>query len=296
MNELEVSQKMGVLIALCLLNLLIVAAFLPKVHSVSLPRVSYIEIQDLSGDHGVAKLLFVFEEETGSVDFRERSTNWLVIEQFNYTIGIPIGRADPDWKLVGTNNVTVWHWRLEKTFYLQYQDNGDPGVMFPGEVFTVSFYIATNLSRWFIASTDIPNFSVSIDQQQVDYNQSSWTFQPQGCPYFLKIDLSVFHTVEYQFVVYMFYIVLIILILTAILLFIRRNDIQRSSFFRISSSIFIFSPVFLFTFRNSFAPNYLTRFDALCSIVIIIYGVLLLWRIAIPPAQNGVGAKDSNAH
>ena len=282
MSMVKVSQKTVVLIAFCLVSPLIIEAFLPeRVQSISSPRSSHIEIQDISMRTRVAKVLFVFEEKTTSTDFRERSTNWLIGEQFNVPFAIPIGRADPDWKLVGTNNVTIWHWRLEKTFYLQFHSNGDPFWMFPREVFTMNFSIATNLSRWFTAIVDVPNFSVSINQQQVDYNQSSSPFQLPGCPYLLKVNLSVFHDVEYQFVIAMLYIILGTIIATAPLLFWKRYDIEPSDFFRISSGLLIFTPVFFFTFRNSIAPSYLTTFDVLCFIAAIIHGFLLLGKIAI---------------
>jgi len=282
-NMVKVSQKTVVLITFCLLSPLIIEASLPhRVQSASRFGNGYMEIQDLS--KGVAKLLLVLDEETGSPDFHERSTSWLVIERFNVISATPIGRADPDWKLVGTNNITIWHWKLERTFYLQYQNNGNPFFMFPGEVFTVSFYIATNLSRRFSAIIDIPNFSIAIAQQQVDYDQFlldvGWSFQAEGCPYFLKIDISVFHDHEYQIVIAMLYIILGIIIATAPLLFWKRSDIKPSDFFRISSSLLIFAPVFFFTFRNSIAPSYRTTFDAFCFIAAIMHGLLLLGKIA----------------
>ena len=278
----EVSQKAVMLTVFCLLSPLIIEVFQPhRMQSETRFGSGNIGIQDFS--KGVAKLFLVLDEETGSPDFQERSTTWLVIRQFNVTTAIPLGRADPDWKLVGTNNITIWHWKLEKTFYLQYQTNGNPFFIFPSEVFTVSLYLATNLSRWFSSTTDIPNFSVAIAQQQVDYDQFfldfGWSFQPEGCPYFLKIDVSVFHDHEYQIVVAMLYIILCIVIATAPLLFWKRSEIKSSDFLRISSSLLIFAPVFFFTFRNSIAPSYLTTFDAFCFIAAIIHGSLLLGKI-----------------
>ena len=256
----------------------IVVAFLPcKAQCATGVGSGHIEVLDL--DAKSAKLLFVFDEEMGSDDFRERSTSWLVIEQFGAVTEVPIGRADPDWKLVGTNNITIWHWKLEKTFHLQYQTNGIPGIVFPCEVFTVTFYVATNLSRWFSSSIDVPNFSVSVETQYVDYNQSSWTFQPEGCPYFLRVDLHVFHAFEYKVIALMLFILLFIVIAAAFFLIKKRREIGSSDLFRVSSSLLVFLPVFFFTFRNSMAPKYLTTFDGLCFFGAIIYGSVLLWKL-----------------
>jgi hypothetical protein len=283
MSIVKVFPKIAILFGLCLLNTLIIAVFLSdKVQSATGVGNAHIEVQDLDFSEGVAKLLVVFEEETGSDDFRERSTSWLVIEQLNTGHGIiafPIGRADPDWKCVGTNNVTLWHWRLEKTFHLRYQTNGNPSLIFPFELFKATFYVATNISRWFTASIDVPNFSISVNEQYADYNQSSWTFQPEGCPYFLKFDLYILHSLEYRVITMMLYIVLSIVITIAVFLTKKRDDIPSSDFFRISSSLLIFLPVFFFTFRNSMAPQYLTTFDMFCFFGAIIYGSLLLWKL-----------------
>lgn len=269
----------------CLLSPIILVDFLPQgIASTFRFGGGYIEVQDIDLSKGVAKLLFVFDEETGSADFRDRSMSWIVInrsDQFGGgIIAYPIGRADPDWRLIGTNNMTTWHWRLEKTFQLEYETNGDRFLLFPFEVFAVSFYIATNESRSFGVGIDIPNFSVSVDQQRVDYNQSSWTFQAEGCPDLLKIDLFVFHGQEYKAIVISLFIVLSIVIGAGVLLLKKRNDIQDSDFFRISSSLLIFAPVFFLTFRNSIAPFYLTIFDTVCFVAGIMHGSLLAGKLA----------------
>jgi len=285
MTMVEPYKTSVALTVFCLLSPIILVNFLPQgITSTFRLGDGYIEVQDIDLSKGVAKLLLVFDEETGSADFRDRSTSWLVINQTDQfggdIIAYPIGRADPNWRLIGTNNITIWHWKLEKTFQLEYETNGDRFLLFPFEVFAVSFYIATNESRSFDAGIDIPNFSVSIDQQRVDYNQSSWNFQAEGCPDLLKMDLLVFHSQEYKAIAILLFIVLLIVIVVGILLFKKRNDIQDSDFFRISSSLMIFVPVFFFTFRNSIAPFYLTIFDTICFVAGIMHGSLLAGKLA----------------
>lgn len=236
------------LIAFCQLSSLIIEVFPPVSCAQTVTKFGsgHIEVQNIA--NRVAELLFVFDEETGSSDILERSTSWLVIRQFNVTTAIPIGRADPDWELVGTNNKTIWHWKLEKTYHLQYETNGDPFWVFPREVFSIQFYIATNCSRRFSIDSNVPGFSVWVEQQKVDYDQfyldMEWAFQPEGCPDFLTADISVFHNPQYQFVVSLLYIVIAIIGLICGLLVIKRNDLEDSDFLRVSSSILLFAPVF----------------------------------------------------
>jgi len=280
-NTIKSPHKIVWFITFCLLTSLIMGTFQThRVQSISRLGSGVVEIQDLDLSEETAKILLVLDEETGSSEFRERSTSWVVINQSYGITAIPIGRADPDWKLFGTNNVTIWHWKLEKTLSLPYQTNGRPFFQFPDEIFTITFYVATNLSRRFIASVDIPNFSVLINQKNVDYNQSTWMFELQGCPYFMKVDVFVFHNQEYRIVILMLYIVLFIILATGGLLLWKRNHLDHSDFFRISSSLLIFAPVFFFTFRNSIAPPYLTTVDVICFITAIMHGSLLLGKLA----------------
>jgi hypothetical protein len=278
MNMVKVFLRTAILVILCLLNSLIVIPFLLcRVQSATGVGSGHIKVESLDLSAGVAKLIFVFDEETGSDDFHERSTSWLIMRQYGINLSIPIGRADPDWELVGTNNLTIWHWRLEKTFDLEYQTSELYPFIFPREVFTVNFYIATNISRWFSVSVDIPSFSASINQQYEDYNQSSCPYKPEGCPELKRINISVFHNSEYQTIIFMLYSIIFILIAIAIFLFKKRNVIE-ADFFTISSTLLVFVPVLFFAFRD-IAPPYLTLFDGLCLVVTIIYGCLILGKL-----------------
>lgn len=222
-----------------------------------------IEIQEIK--EGTVKLHFVFDEKTTSSNFQDRSTNWLVIHQYNMTTAIPIGRADPDWTLIGTNNVTSWHWQLEKTYYLEHQNNGNHLVNFPNEEFKVTFYIATNFSRSFHVESNVPNFSTQSKTQEVDFEkfliETGWSFEAEGCPIFLELEISIFHNLEYKIIIGMLYTIAIIILALCVLLVIKKDHLINSDFLRVASSILLFAPTFLFTFRNSVAPPYLTSFD-----------------------------------
>lgn len=236
-----------------------------------------IESLDLSAD--VAKVVFVLDEETDSSDFHDRSTTWIIAEQYGINVSIPIGRADPDWVMIGTNNVTLWHWKLEKTVYMKYQSDVNQFFVFPFDSFTIDFYVASNISRWFTASTDIPSFSASLDQHGVNYNQTSFRYTPEGCPELDRISISISHSSEYRIIICMLYATLIIIIAIAFVLPAKMGDID-SNFFAISSTILVFVPVLFFAFRD-IAPPYLTLFDTVCLGSAIIYGGLILGKLIL---------------
>jgi len=278
------------LILLCLLLLLSVG-FLntPRVKSVSVAGGGVIRIQSLDYSIGSIKTLFVFDEEPRSDDFRERSTSWLIIAAYEF----PIGRADPDWQLIGKNNVTLWHYRLEKTFDLQC-DSAYPNLAYPFESFTIHFYIASNITRSFSISNEIPNFSAAITQEWVQYNQTSLLFQPEGCPNLLEVTIRVFHDYEYMIIASILYVLLGIIFVLGFLLSVRKKALGLSNYLMVSSSILIFLPVFFFAFRGSLAPKYLTGIDWLSLLSMFVYGAFLLkevWRNKTPEASNSTGEK-----
>jgi len=249
-----------------------------------------IKVESLDVTAHIAKLVFVFDEETGSDDFHERSTSWVIFKQYGFNVSIPIGRADPDWMMIGTNNATIWHWKLEKTLYVEYQGVINQFWVFPCECFTIDFYVASNISRWFSASAGISSFSASIDQHGEAYNQSWCPYQPEGCPELSRISISISHNSEYRIVAGMLYAILIIIIAIAAILPAKMGD-NDSDFFTISSTILVFVPVLFFAFRD-IAPPYLTLFDAVCLTSAIIYGGLILGKLIYRKQPKSKKAKD----
>ena len=267
--------------------LLIVLSLLVSVFAgLSTPQVNsafvgwgIIRIQSINYPGGeVAKTVLVFDEETGSNDFHERSTTWILWYEQNTTSGIPIGRADPDWQLVGTNNVTSWHWRLEKSLDLGYT-TFYPTFSFPFENFAIHFYIASDITRSFSVESEIPNLSATITQVSVNYNQTSLTSQPEECPYLMEVTIQVLHDSGYIFIMLLLYALVLVFFGMSILLFNRRNAIGLSNYVTVSSGILVFLPVFYLTFRESLAPNYLTLLDGVFFISMFFYAVFLIGEL-----------------
>jgi hypothetical protein len=243
-----------------------------------------IGVETLEDSAHVAKLAFVFDEETRSNDFHERSTSWIIFKQYGSNVSIPIGRADPDWLMIGTNNVTIWHWKLEKTLPMEYQSHGNQFFSFPFESFSVDFYVASNISRQFSVSTSISSFSASVNQHDENYNQSSCPYQPEGCSILTHISVSLSHNSEYQIIVGMLYTIEFIIIAIAVVLLMKMGDVDLN-FFTISSTILVFVPVLFFAFRD-IAPSYLTLFDAVCLGSAIFYGSLILGKLIYRKQPN----------
>jgi hypothetical protein len=222
---LKFPLRFSLLAVVCLIGSLILIPLLPcRGQSTTGVGSGSIKIESLDVSAHVAKLVFVLDEETGSSDFHERSTSWIIFKQYGINVSIPIGRADPDWVMIGTNNVTIWHWKLEKTLYIEYQSDVNQFFAFPFERFAIDFHVASNISRWLSASTDISSFSASIDQHDENYNQSSCPYQPEGCPELMRISISISHNSEYRIVVGMLYAILFIIIAIAVVLPAKMGD------------------------------------------------------------------------
>ena len=238
-----------------------------------------IRIQKINYPSGLIQALFIFDETTSSDSFIERSTTWItILTPRNTTEGRIIGRADPDWQLVGTNNVTIWHWMLQKSYDLE-SKSSYPNVFFPFEKFTIVFYVATNSTRQFSVTSEIPQFSVAITQRSVNYTEAPFVDQPEGCPYLQEIIIDIFHDIEYQSVAMILYALMVIILAMAILLWKRKETLGSSNYLMILLTILIFLPVFFFTLRNSIAPSYLTVPDWLCLTSMLVYGVLLIYEV-----------------
>jgi len=293
---LKIPLRFSLLVVVCLTSsLLLIPLLLCRAQSTTLVGSGSVKIESLDLSAGVAKVVFVLDEETGSSDFHDRSTSWISFKQYGSNVSIPIGRADPDWVIIGTNNVTLWHWKLEKTVYMEYQNDVNQFFEFPFESFVIDFYVASNISRWFAASTDVPSFSASTDQHRENYNQSSFPYQPEGCPELERISISLSHNSEYRIIVCMLYAALVIIIAIAFVLPAKMGDID-SNFFAISSTILVFVPVFFFAFRD-IAPPYLTLFDMVCLGSAIIYGCLILGKLIFrkqPKPRSQQRANPSN--
>jgi hypothetical protein len=277
------------LILLSAMFLILVGLSTPRANSVSVVSWSgIIRIQSIDYSGGVAKTVFVLDDWTGSSDIHERSTTWILESAPNDTYGIPIGLADPDWQLVGTNNITLWHWKLEKSFDLQCSSFYS-NLKFPFEDFTIHFYVASNITRWFSVASEIPNFSATITLQVVRYNQTSLLFKPEGCPSLQEVTIHVFHDLNYEFIVSILYALLAIIFLMGCLLPFRRAALGLSNYLVLSSSILIFLPIFFLTFRGSLAPTYLTVPDGLCLLSMFVYGLSLfieVWLKKNPDSDN----------
>jgi len=238
---------------------------------------SYIEIEDFSKDY--VQVYLVLREETSSNDTRQRSTNWFVPSR-DSSIAYPFGRADPDWKLIGTNNVTTWRWELRKLLYLNWRPNFEPFLIFPCESFSTSFYLATN-GTWYTVFggiIEVRNFVIShLNVESVDYSEINWTFE--GCPNLIKIDIGVSHSFDYKMEILLLYLVIIVTIVASAMLVKKREAVDSRIFVQISLGLLVFSPVLFFSFRGSLAPAWITLFDFFCFIPAFVCGSGLLWKI-----------------
>jgi len=218
------------------------------------------------------ELRFVFYETTGSGDFKERSTSWLIFNQYGYEGAIPIGIADPEWTLIGTNNVTLWSWKLEKTLNLQY-NMSESSLFYPYEAFEVGFYLVSDTDRYFTVST-VPYYEAAPpNRTEVNEDQLPSNFQFGDLSENLKIDLSISPDGVANFIAIMIYIVYGILLLLLLLLYKKRKRITFSDSSHIASSIFMFLPILIFTFRTSIAPIYLTPVDSIGFLLIVFFMV-----------------------
>jgi hypothetical protein len=256
-----------------------------------------IRIQEIDHSGGIVKALFILDE-TAYSSFEERSTTWItVLTPRNTTYSYIIGRADPDWQLVGTNNITIWHWMLQETHDLECSAFY-PSLVFPFEQFTMIFYVSSNMTRQFSVVCEIPHFSATVAQRDVHYNETILTYQPEASerPYLKEVIINVFHDSDYKVIALILYSLMIIIFALGFLLFKRVRDkvLDFRDYLMVSSSILIFLPVFFFTIRSSLAPNYLTVPDWLCLLSMSVYGTFLTVQVLCTknPESEGVPGRE----
>ncbi len=255
----------------------VVGSPIEKVHSASFRIASgEVEFQDIDTSSGMVLLHFVFDEQTGSDDYRDRSMSWIIWEygKSGGFVSTPIGPADPDWKLIGTNNDTSWKWRLEKTLWANYHHSG----FFPLEQFKVSFYVCSNESRGFEVRSLIPNSFPSIFQTGVVPEEVPHSFKFEGVPEQIRVDISFGPDSISSLIGVMLYVLFGVLIVLWGVLFQRRRSTKLEHSIMITSSVLVFLPILVFTFRTSIAPKYLMPIDILGFSVMLVFGILLIYE------------------
>ena len=244
-----------------------------------------VEIQDLDTYSGMMKLHIVFDEETSSDNFRDRSTSWLIWQYGSGFTAIPIGCADPDWKLAGTNNNTSWKWSLEKTIWAVYQQDG---FGFPFETFKVSFYVCSNETRGFGVRSDIPNSYPAIYQTGIIPKALPNNFRfLDGTPEQIRVDISLTPDITSFWIAVMLYVLLVILLVLGFVLFLNTNKIELSNSVTITSGVLVFLPILIFAFRTSIAPKYLTPIDFLGFLAMLFFGFLLIFEVLKKTQSHG---------
>lgn len=278
------SAQIVAFFCLVVLSATIVGSQIREAHSNSPFRVvdGTVEIQDLDTASGMMQLHIIFDEETGSDNFKDRSTSWIVWQYGNghASVGftaIPIGCADPDWKLVGTNNVTLWKWRLEKTLWARYQQDG---FAFPFESFKLSFYVCSNETRGFGVTSYIPNSYPSIYQTGIVSEELPNNFKfIDGTPEQIRVDISLAPDSTSFWIGVMLYVLFVILLVLGIVLFLNTNKIELSNSVAVTSGVLVFLPILIFAFRTSIAPKYITLIDILGFLAMLAFGFLLIFEV-----------------
>lgn len=244
------------------------------------------EITNIDYSTKVMQTHLVFDEWTSSI-FRELPTSTIVgtIEEslFSYNYSVIIRQNDPDWELLGTNSENVSHWRLEKDLYFSVTQTS----VFPFEQLKVILYFASNRTHYFSVNT-MPNYSSKADATDITMNQfptdiGAGTFytdiSSHGFHQFSKIEITTELSDVTKFAASMMYLIFGIFFSLFLLLTLRRDKFTLSDSVNIMTSVLVFLPILLFTFRTFIAPEYLTLVDLIGIMLIAVYGALLCFEL-----------------
>jgi len=282
-------------LSVCILLLIMTSLFFStqtkEVRASTLYGDATVTVQSINFSSKTLTLIFDFYDTTNTSDINGRSSSWLWFTQSYGASGLSFLSNDTDWVLTG-NNGAQWNWKLEKTIEVNYYSFGETYDAFPFEKYQITFYIDSNFYReidsW---GSDVPNFDCSINEKSITLNQAPFFFvspQYQGLSVYQEVNLTVSQNVTTIFVASTIYALFIILIIAGALLFRKRLEMELSNQLTILSSVLVFLPILIFTFRTSYAPNSLTPIDYVGFLIMIGYGIILLvdlrlkkWKIRL---------------
>ena len=191
-----------------------------------------------------------------------------------------VDKVDSSWTLLSTDNSTFWFWQHEAELSIDYTSNGDPSFLFPLDTINVTFCLASNISQWFSSGGMVSNHQLSINQEKITTLPSSYaSINLDYLPDVTKVNLIITHDAPSEFITFVIYGLFIVLLTLLGLLIWLRKRIDISNVITIASSILVFLPILLFTFRASIAPAYLTLVDMFGFVIMLFYGFLLLSKI-----------------
>ena len=272
--------ELGIIIFLVLILFFSVLNSERSIEVNSLPFThEHIDILELNPASRTMKIQMTFYEETQSDDYNERSTNWVLFSQYGPFTGFPIGKADPEWILVGDNNNTIWRWSLQKTFFIEYHQTGLQ--LYPFEKFTFTFYIVSDVVRFFSVDA-MPNYYVeppertNLTEEQFT-NQTGFSFSDLS--EIRKFEITINSDNLAQFIGIGIYLIFAILVILLFTMHFYRDRMDFSNSISIILSVFVFLPLLFFSFRNSIAPNYMTLIDGFVVFLIMAYGSYLIIKI-----------------
>ena len=282
-----VKKKQSKGISLCIVLLITLSLFFSAQTkevkaSTSFGRAT-VEVQSINYSSKTLTLIVDFYDTTNTSDVNERSSSWLWFIQSYGALGLSFLSNDTDWVLIRTNDAQ-WYWKSEKTIEVNYYSYGETYDAFPFEKYKIVFYIDSNFYRLINSISDVPNFDCLISEKSITLNQAPFFFvypEYQGLSVYQEIDMTVSQNVSTIFIALTIYALFIILIIAAILLFRKRLEMELSNSITILSSVLVFLPILIFTFRTSYAPNSLTPVDYVGFLIMIGYGLILLVNLRL---------------
>jgi len=264
--------------ALLLLWLLPLLVFsVPSAHAMdyySDLRASSIEVISVAKNSVSINIHFVAELATGNPDLRPSMFYYFEGQEGAYVIG----NYDPGWRLLETNNKTIWRWALSKTHIVSWTaDQSFSDLSFPFErPGLVLFLVSNSTPVNFSPLSTVANFDVQVTTTSIGYDSLPFkTDAFQSFEHYYRIEITAYHNTEYIVLVLFLDIGLISVAGVACVLWRRREVTSTQDSNQIWLGLLLFSPIFFLTFRSSLAPPWITNLDIAITVFIVVLAILL---------------------
>ena len=250
---------------------------------------SSIEVISVTNESVSISMLFVAELSTGNPNLRPSMFYYFGNQSGAYVIG----NYDPRWRLLETNNITIWRWSLSESHTVKWTAGQSlAGLSFPFEILSLDLFLVSNsTSANFSVFSRVPNFDVQSRPKEIGYDELPFKDQSfERFSHYYKIEITAYHNTEYKWLVLILYSSLAFVGVVALVLWRRRGVTPTQDSNQIWLGLLLFLPIFFLTFRSSLAPPWVTNLDISVAALIAIFAILLalqLNRKKAEPARVG---------
>lgn len=222
------------------------------------------------------------------------------------TFAAELNPYDPDWILTYTDGEEKWAWSIAKrystnwTAYQPLNSPFSPIFLFPLESFDLEFYvlsdkpeleiITTVSNPSFIASAVMGQITLSEVPENIKSHESiGYLFSEEYLEYaghfICHFTINLRHPKDFGYFIILLYLMLVLIsiIVGGVIYHSIRSGrfLSRERWFEGYLTILLFLPIFLFTYRTSYAPPWITLFDIWTVILLLLWSAYFIRGIGL---------------